>query len=149
MVRRYGFEDFEDDADQLHALIADRGRPAARLDPAALILPAGSTCLVTGSSTGIGLAVCLKLARDGHTVFASMRGPLSRSEALQLAATARREQLAIELIELDVTDSASREVRGHNHQQTYSCLGAPLTARWSLLALLGRFISTRRQCSRC
>jgi NAD(P)-dependent dehydrogenase (short-subunit alcohol dehydrogenase family) len=103
----YGFEDFADDRDQLHTLLAARPPPPA-FDPGALRLRPASVVLVTGSSTGIGCAVCLDLARRGHRVFASMRGPVGRPEARALLAAAAEEDLAVELVTLDVSDEASR-----------------------------------------
>ncbi len=61
--------------------------------------------LVTGASTGIGEATALHLARLGHTVFASMRTPDASGGALRSAA--EEAQLDLELITLDVDDSAS------------------------------------------
>ncbi len=55
--------------------------------------------LVTGSSSGIGLETCLALARDGFHTFASMRDT-KKAAALQEAA--KKENLSIEVIELDV-----------------------------------------------
>lgn len=62
--------------------------------------------LVTGSSTGIGLASALELARRGHLVWASMRD-LSRGEALRAAAD--EEGLSLQMTQLDVTDQSSVE----------------------------------------
>jgi NAD(P)-dependent dehydrogenase (short-subunit alcohol dehydrogenase family) len=59
--------------------------------------------LVTGSSTGIGYATALRLARDGHRVIATMRTPSSSD----LAAVAATEGLSLEVRALDVTDDAS------------------------------------------
>ena len=56
--------------------------------------------VVTGSSTGIGQATVLRLARDGHTVVATMRTPA----ASNLPATAETEKLDIDVRALDVTD---------------------------------------------
>jgi len=66
--------------------------------------------LITGTSTGIGLATALHLASRGHQVYASMRN-LNRARALQQAAAAK--QLALEILELDVDDerSVQRAVR--------------------------------------
>ena len=66
--------------------------------------------LLTGTSTGIGLATALRLARAGDRVYASMRD-LRRADALRQAAAAER--LPIGLIELDVddADSVTRAVR--------------------------------------
>ena len=65
--------------------------------------------LVTGTSTGIGLATVLHFARRGHRVVATMRN-LAKAAPLQDAA--RAENLPITLRELDVTrgDSIDRAV---------------------------------------
>lgn len=59
--------------------------------------------LITGASSGIGLATALELARAGHRVFATMRNP-ERSELPEIAA---REHLPIELRTLDVNSDES------------------------------------------
>ena len=56
--------------------------------------------LVTGTSTGIGLATALHFARHGHQVVATMRN-LAKADALQTAA--RAEKLPLVVRELDVT----------------------------------------------
>lgn len=56
--------------------------------------------VITGSSTGIGQATALRLARDGHTVVATMRTP----QASTLVETAEAEKLDIDVRALDVTD---------------------------------------------
>ncbi len=61
--------------------------------------------LVTGTSTGIGQATALHLARQGHTVYASMRTPDTSGGVLRSAA--QEERLDLEVIPLDVDDSAS------------------------------------------
>ena len=61
--------------------------------------------LVTGTSTGIGAATALHLAREGHTVYASMRTPDVSGDVLRGAA--EDERLNLEVIKLDVDDSAS------------------------------------------
>jgi NAD(P)-dependent dehydrogenase (short-subunit alcohol dehydrogenase family) len=65
--------------------------------------------LVTGTSTGIGFATALHLARNGHTVVATMR---NLAKAAPLEAAARAEGLPLALRELDVTsrDSIDRAV---------------------------------------
>lgn len=63
--------------------------------------------LITGASSGIGLATALELGRTGHTVFATMRNP---ARAPQLAETAQREGLPISIHTLDVDSDES--VRG-------------------------------------
>jgi NAD(P)-dependent dehydrogenase (short-subunit alcohol dehydrogenase family) len=60
--------------------------------------------VVTGTSTGIGLATSLHLARNGHRVFAGMRN-LDKADALRTAA--REARLPIDVIALDVTSSDS------------------------------------------
>jgi NAD(P)-dependent dehydrogenase (short-subunit alcohol dehydrogenase family) len=60
--------------------------------------------VVTGTSSGIGLATAVELGRAGHTVFATMRNPDS---AQQLAETAKRERLAIKIRTLDVDSDES------------------------------------------
>jgi len=63
--------------------------------------------VVTGTSTGIGLATSLHLAANGWSVFAGMRN-LAKAGPLEEAAAARK--LPLEVIELDVTspDSTAR-----------------------------------------
>ena len=62
------------------------------------------TAVVTGTSTGIGLATSVLLAKKGWRVFAGMRN-LAKADPLKEAAAA--EDLPIEVIQLDVTDNAS------------------------------------------
>ncbi len=65
-----------------------------------------STVLITGCSTGFGKLAALSFARQGHTVFASMRN-LAKAGPLQDAAAA--EGLKIAVVALDVDDHASIE----------------------------------------
>jgi NAD(P)-dependent dehydrogenase (short-subunit alcohol dehydrogenase family) len=60
--------------------------------------------LVTGTSTGIGLATAVRLARDGHSVYASMRDP---ENAGSLRAAAEQAGVALEVVALDVVDDGS------------------------------------------
>ncbi len=60
--------------------------------------------LITGSSSGIGLATALRLARAGHKVFATMR---NTAKGAELAATAKRESLPLEIHHLDVDSDSS------------------------------------------
>jgi NAD(P)-dependent dehydrogenase (short-subunit alcohol dehydrogenase family) len=62
--------------------------------------------VVTGTSSGIGLATSLELARRGHQVFAGMRN-LAKAGPLRDAAA--QEGLPVEVIELDVTSQASTD----------------------------------------
>jgi NAD(P)-dependent dehydrogenase (short-subunit alcohol dehydrogenase family) len=63
--------------------------------------------LITGTSTGIGFAAAVTLARAGHEVYATMRDP---ARAPQLQTLARQEALPISVLPLDVDHEAS--VRG-------------------------------------
>jgi NAD(P)-dependent dehydrogenase (short-subunit alcohol dehydrogenase family) len=65
--------------------------------------------LITGSSHGSGELTAQTLARCGHTVFAGMRDLERRNAraAEQMRALGAAEALALEPIELDVTDDAS------------------------------------------
>jgi NAD(P)-dependent dehydrogenase (short-subunit alcohol dehydrogenase family) len=60
--------------------------------------------LVTGSSSGIGLETALALARDGFHTFASMR---DTKKSVELEHAAKKENLSIDVIELDVNDEGS------------------------------------------
>jgi NAD(P)-dependent dehydrogenase (short-subunit alcohol dehydrogenase family) len=63
-----------------------------------------ATVLITGSSTGIGLATALAFGRAGHTVAAAMRNP---ARAPELANIAARERLPITVFTMDVDSDAS------------------------------------------
>ena len=56
--------------------------------------------VVTGTSTGIGLATAATLARAGHTVYATMRNPKTGGE--ELRAIVEREHLPVHIAALDV-----------------------------------------------
>ena len=58
-----------------------------------------AVALVTGSSTGIGLATAVTLARAGHTVYAGMRRPEAAADELKAAGAA--------ILELDVDNDES------------------------------------------
>src|SRR5688500_12571067 len=60
--------------------------------------------LVTGASSGIGLATAVHLAQGGFRVFAGLRDP-GRAGALQAEATGRG--VEVEVLPLDVTDRTS------------------------------------------
>jgi NAD(P)-dependent dehydrogenase (short-subunit alcohol dehydrogenase family) len=65
--------------------------------------------LITGSSTGFGRLFTETLARNGHTVLATMRdtGGRNAKNAGELRALAEKESLPIHVLEMDVTDDAS------------------------------------------
>ncbi len=69
------------------------------------------TILVTGSTSGFGRLTVETLARQGYIVFAGMRAAAGKNApaAEELRALAQREQLALHLVEIDVTDDASVE----------------------------------------
>src|SRR5260221_13951540 len=69
------------------------------------------TILVTGSTSGFGRLMVETLAGRGYRVFAGMRAAAGKNApaAEALRALAQQEQLALHLVEIDVTDDASVE----------------------------------------
>ena len=69
------------------------------------------TILVTGSTSGFGRLMVETLARQGYIVFAGMRAAAGKNApaAEELRALAQRERLALQIVEIDVTDDASVE----------------------------------------
>jgi len=69
------------------------------------------TILVTRSTSGFGRLTVETLARQGYRVFAGMRAAAGKNApaAEALRALAQREALALQTIEIDVTDDASVE----------------------------------------
>jgi len=67
--------------------------------------------LITGSSTGFGRLFANTLARNGHTVFATMRDPGGRNakNASEIRTLAEKDSLPMYVLELDVTDDSSVE----------------------------------------
>jgi NAD(P)-dependent dehydrogenase (short-subunit alcohol dehydrogenase family) len=61
--------------------------------------------VITGASTGIGLATAVTLARAGHTIYATMRNPKTGGE--EMRAIAEREHLPIRIAALDVDSDES------------------------------------------
>ncbi len=64
-----------------------------------------SVALITGTSTGIGLATAVTLARAGHTVYAAMRN-LDEGGG-ELRELAEAEKLPATAVKIDVDDDAS------------------------------------------
>src|SRR3954471_21603850 len=65
---------------------------------------AGKIAVVTGTSSGIGLATAVQLAQAGFTVIATMRDP---SKAGPLEDLARQAGVTVALRPLDIADDAS------------------------------------------
>jgi NAD(P)-dependent dehydrogenase (short-subunit alcohol dehydrogenase family) len=63
-----------------------------------------ASVLITGTSTGIGLATALTLGRAGHNVYATMRDP---SRSPELAQKAAHEKLPIKISVMDVDSDTS------------------------------------------
>lgn len=63
-----------------------------------------ATVLITGTSTGIGMATALAFGRAGHRVVATMRNPTA---APGLAEAAAREKLSVTVLPMDVDADAS------------------------------------------
>jgi NAD(P)-dependent dehydrogenase (short-subunit alcohol dehydrogenase family) len=63
-----------------------------------------ASVLITGTSTGIGLATALALGRAGHKVYATMRNP---SRAPELGERAAQERLPIKISVMDVDSDSS------------------------------------------
>ena len=72
-----------------------------------MVMDVNTVTLITGTSTGIGQATALHLARQGYYVFASMRNPARDGGPLVNAA--REEKLKLEVLPLDVTVAESCE----------------------------------------
>jgi NAD(P)-dependent dehydrogenase (short-subunit alcohol dehydrogenase family) len=65
--------------------------------------------LITGCSNGFGYDAAKYLAKEGHSVYATMRGPDAKNKAAaaELRDFAKSEGLKLEVIELDVTSDES------------------------------------------
>ncbi|MBT0956409.1 SDR family oxidoreductase [Alphaproteobacteria bacterium KMM 3653] len=60
--------------------------------------------LITGTSTGLGLATAVQAAQAGHTVYATMRNTQKRAA---LDAAAQEAGVSLKVLQLDVQDTAS------------------------------------------
>jgi NAD(P)-dependent dehydrogenase (short-subunit alcohol dehydrogenase family) len=65
-----------------------------------------ATILITGTSSGIGLATALELGRAGHKVYATMRNP---ARAPELGQRASGEGLPVSILTMDVDSDRSVE----------------------------------------
>jgi NAD(P)-dependent dehydrogenase (short-subunit alcohol dehydrogenase family) len=76
-----------------------------------MIMNSKQVVLITGSSTGFGRLFANTLARNGHTVFATMRNPGGRNakNASEIRTLAEKDSLPMYVLELDVTDDSSVE----------------------------------------
>ncbi len=63
-----------------------------------------AVALITGTSTGIGLATALHFGRQGHDVWAGVRDPIA---ATDLRAAIDKERLPVRVVALDVDDAGS------------------------------------------
>jgi NAD(P)-dependent dehydrogenase (short-subunit alcohol dehydrogenase family) len=72
-------------------------------------MSSNQVALITGASTGFGRLFAETLARHGHTVFATMRDLAGRNaaNASEIRALAKKESLALHVLELDVTKEES------------------------------------------
>jgi NAD(P)-dependent dehydrogenase (short-subunit alcohol dehydrogenase family) len=79
-------------------------------------MPSNQVVLITGASTGFGRLSAETFARHGHTVFATMRDPAVRNaaNATELRTLAGKESVALEVLEMDVTDEASVDRAVHS-----------------------------------
>ena len=90
-----------------------------------------ASALITGTSSGIGLATVLAFGRAGHTVFATMRNP---ARAPQLGETVAAEELPVQILTLDVDSDTSvadalSEIRHQGGRSTCSSTMLVLSAQ--------------------
>jgi len=71
--------------------------------------------LITGTSSGIGLATAVELGRSGHTVFATMRDP-RRAPQLGQIVEEMRLSVSISIMDVDSDESVSNVI-GEIHNQ--------------------------------
>jgi NAD(P)-dependent dehydrogenase (short-subunit alcohol dehydrogenase family) len=71
----------------------------------------GKVVLIAGCSSGLGLVMAETLARKNYHVYGTIRGVNARNSKTlrELRKLAKNESLQLDVLELDVTDSASIE----------------------------------------
>ena len=75
-----------------------------------------ASTLITGTSSGIGLATALAFGRAGHTVFATMR---NSARLPQLRETVAAERLPVQILTLDVdSDTSVADALGEIQRQS-------------------------------
>src|SRR5262245_25721446 len=60
--------------------------------------------IITGTSTGIGLATAIAMGRAGHIVYATMRTP---NKAVELKGILSQEKLPVHILAMDVDQNSS------------------------------------------
>jgi short-subunit dehydrogenase len=73
----------------------------------------GTTCVVTGASSGIGRALALSLADDGAQVWAIGRNEAGLRSLVEEAASGRINRILADLEQGDEVESAVREILSH------------------------------------
>lgn len=67
-------------------------------------MQSAQVAVVTGSSTGSGFETSLLLAKNGYHTYATMR---NLDKSTRIKETAKKDNLPIEVLQLDVTDDKS------------------------------------------
>src|SRR5688500_12352081 len=68
-----------------------------------------ASVLITGSSSGIGLATALAFGRAGHKVYATMRNP-NRAPELERIAEEERLPIAVSAMDVDLDEAVAEGV---------------------------------------
>ncbi len=108
-----------------------------------------NSVLITGTSSGIGRTTAQTLARQGYSVFATMRQVETKnaSAAAALRNWATQEGLSLEVIELDVTDQTSIDSAVQQVVHTAGRIDVLINnAGWGIFGITEAF--TADQCQR-